>query len=91
MSESMMQSLWFQWEGDIHDYPSLAAGNLHCAFRGAPKGLIQAVGMQRATALGMLLLELATHLLQECEGQLPAHPLMSNHKVGCMAGYIPSG
>ena len=57
----------------------------------APKGFIQAVRMQRAAALRMLVLELAAHLLQERKGQLPAHPLVSNHKVGCMAGDNSSG
>ena len=57
----------------------------------APKGLIQAVRVQRAAALCMLVLELAAHFLQECKGQLPAHPLVGNHKVGCMARSNPSG
>ena len=59
--------------------------------QGAPKGLIQAVRVQRAAALRMLVLELAAHLLQESKGQLPANPLVSNHKIGCMARSNPSG
>lgn len=51
----------------------------------APKALVQAVGVQRAAALCVLLLELCPHLLQECEGQLLAHPLMCHHQVCCKA------
>ena len=71
--------------------PSSCGRGFALHMKGAPESLIQAVRVQGAAALCMLILELTTHLFQESKGQLPAHPLVSNHKVGCMVGDNPSG